>query len=900
MARLVERKLCPSDSSGFLTTDWRKANVRINDADGSVVFQQDDVEVPQAWTDLAARIVAHKYFYGRVGDIDREFSVKQLVGRIAHTIAQWGLDGKYFLDKGEALDFEDELSYILIHQYACLNSPVQFNIGTPNAPQFSACFIISVEDHMDHILENGSAEGRLFKHGSGTGSNRSPLRSSYEHTTGGGYASGPVTFMAIYDEIANVVKSGGKTRRAAKMEILNVDHPDILVQRDGSIGFIGAKALREKMAHTLAQAGFDPKIGGEIYTAIGLQNANHSVRVPDQFMIYAETSHQDWETKEVVNGAVVHTYKAREVFHEMAKAAHACGDPGIQFDDAMNMWNTVPNFGRINATNPCGEFVHVDDSACNLSSINLKKFRTGNKSFDFKKFMHVVDIMITAQEILVSNACYPTEKIGRNTEKLRPLGLGYSNLGALLMSWGIAYDSDEGRAWCGAITAIMTGEALVQSAKLASAVGPFDEFKNNKEAYLSVVSMHIDHLKEVAWGSVQPEAKALAEEIWGAAEAGCVAVGYRNSQVTLLAPTGTISFMMGCETTGIEPVLSLRMTKVLAGGGELELDVMESVTEALKAGGAESIISPVLEHIRKFGTVEGCTYLTENWLSVFDTSFNAPGFKRCISWDGHIKMMAAAQPFLSGAISKTINMPNSATVEDIEKCYRKSWEMGLKNIAIYRDGCKRTQPLTNGGKVHEKEEEAVTSKRRKLPDTRVSKTHKFEVAGHEGYLTVGFFEDGTIGEIFLKMSKEGTFASGCLDAWSTAVSLALQYGCPITKIIEKFRHWRFEPHGPTGNDDIRIATSIVDYVSRFIDSLVKEEEPIFIPTIFEANPKTFSPADNVDTTGALSVTTRITTNIAPSTLGETDAPFCRHCGVQMRYVGSCYSCVNCGADSGCG
>ncbi len=899
-------RLCPENKGWSETITFRELDVEIKDQDGSSVFAQRNVEVPDTWSDLAARIVAHKYFYGKIGDPDREYSVRQVIDRIVRTIGRWGLEGRYFEDKEEALNFEHELGYILAHQYACFNSPVQFNVGTPNDPQCSACFIIGVEDHMSHILDNGKAEGILFKYGSGTGSNRSKLRSSYEHTAAGGFASGPVTFMAIYDEIANVVKSGGKTRRAAKMEILDIDHPDILEQKDGSPGFIRVKAFREEMARVLAENGFDPSIGGEVYGAIGFQNANHSVSIPNAFFeLLLEKG--NWHTRKVLPPKEpVHSYGCVYLLKEIAKAAHHCGDPGVQFIDHMNEWNTIPNFGRIRSTNPCGEFVHVDDSACNLASINLKKFKGEDiYSFDFDKFKHVVDIMILAQDILIDNSAYPTKAIEVNSKRLRPLGLGYTNLGALLMSWGIPYDSDQGRAWCGAITAIMTGRAYRQSALIAERLSSFKEYIDNKDAFLGIIEKHKQSLDHVDFSLVSTKASMHAFSCWTEARAYGNTYGFRNSQVTLLAPTGTISFMMDCETTGIEPAIALRVTKKLAGGGELELSPMESVEEALNVMELdETAFDLAMNEIQETGFIEKS--IDPEWLNIFATAL---GSKNIISAEGHMKMMQAAQPFLSGSISKTINMPKSATVEDIEKCYMDAWKMGLKNISIYRDGCKQVQPLNveqgisqDPDIVINPEEPKNLAVRRKLPDTRKSVTHKFEVNGHEGYLTIGFFEDKTIGEIFVKLSKEGSFLSGSLDAWATAVSLSLQYGCPISKIVEKFSHWRFEPHGPTSNKTIKIATSLVDYIVRYI-----HQEFVAVSSVWVTETETLPDGHlslkqgyttSIDTT--TSGVQEVQTTIAKTSTASVDAPFCRVCGAQMSFSGSCYTCMNCGADSGCG
>src|SRR2546429_4866984 len=831
--------------------EWEKRIAQITDSKGGVIFEQKDVEVPKDWSMTATNIVASKYLHGTLGTPERESGVRALVTRVAETIRDWGLAQGYFRTPEDGATFHDELAHILLRQYADFNSPVWFNVGCdriePNSdgqnwhwnaktqtvefgitgyskPQCSACFINSVKDSLDSILTLAKTEGMLFKWGSGTGTNLSSLRSSKEHLSTGGKASGPVSFMKGFDAFAGVIKSGGRTRRAAKMVILNVDHPDIEE-------FIWSKAKEEKKAWALIDAGYDGAVDGEAYSSIFFQNANHSVRVTDEFM-HAVTEDKEWKTRFITNHQVADVYKARNLMREMAEAAYICGDPGIQFDTIVNKWHPCPNTNRINASNPCSEYMFLDDSACNLASLNLMKFRTIDGEFDVESFEHAVDIVISAQEILVSNAGYPTPAIEKNSHDFRPLGLGYANLGALLMARGLPYDSDEGRNYAAAISALMSGRAYAASSRVAKRLGPFNGYAVNEKPFLNVVDMHRAHAYKIPAEGVSEELSKAALRSWDDALSLGERFGFKNAQISVIAPTGTIAFMMDCDTTGIEPDIALIKYKWLVGGGVIKI-VNNTVPEALtKIGYSKTEASEILKYLEDHDTIEGAPHLKQDHLPVFDCAFKPAKGTRNMHYMGHVKMMAAVQPFISGAISKTVNMPGNVSVDEIVETYITAWKMGLKAIAIYRDGSKRTQPLTttlqDKGKAVEKTKEQVVFKpfRRRLPEEREAIIHKFSIAQNEGYLMVGLYDDGTPGEIFVVMSKEGSTISGLMDAFSTSISLALQYGVPLKVLVNKFTHTRFEPAGITTNQDIRFAKSVVDYIFRWLGLkfLPKEEQ----------------------------------------------------------------------------
>lgn len=882
----------------FDEIEWELREAKISNEKGQVVFNQKDVEVPKSWSMTATNVVVSKYFHGQLNTPEREKSVKQLVNRVSKTITEWGIKDGYFATPEDAQAFYSELTYLLVNQYGSFNSPVWFNVGIEEKPQCSACFINSVEDTMESILDLAKTEGMLFKFGSGTGSNLSVLRSSKEPLSGGGMASGPVSFMKGFDAFAGVIKSGGKTRRAAKMVILNVDHPDI-------IDFINCKAEEEKKAHALIQMGYDPgfNVPGGAYDSIAYQNANHSVRVTDEFM-KAVIENKEWQTKAVKSGKVLDTYKATDIMDQIAQAAWICGDPGMQFDTTINYWHTCPNTGRINASNPCSEYMFLDDSACNLASLNLMKFRKDDGTFDFEKFKYAVDIFITAQEIIVDNSSYPTKAIEKNSHDYRPLGLGYANLGALLMANGLAYDSDEGRAFSAAITSIMTGEAYRQSAEIASKMGPFKGYAINREPFLRVMNQHLSAARKIDGTLIPIDLYNEAVAVWEEAIKLGEQYGFRNAQVTVLAPTGTIGFMMDCDTTGVEPDIALVKYKKLVGGGVFKI-VNNTVPLALEKLGYDSEqIEQIVAYINANDTIEGAPYLLEKHLPIFDCAFKPANGKRSIHYMGHIRMMAAVQPFLSGAISKTVNMPNEVTPEEIKNAYIEAWRLGLKAIAVYRDGCKLTQPLSTSLKTEKKvkSEEKVKiveqrPRRRRLPDERQSITHKFSIGGHEGYITVGMYEDGTPGEIFIVMSKEGSTISGVMDAFATAVSLALQYGVPLKVLVDKFTHTRFEPSGFTNNKQIPIAKSVMDYIFRWLalkflpedagnyNSMV--ETPTTVKTEEVQPQKKESEKQTIEQTEKLVF------------VSQADAPPCPECGTIMVRSGSCYKCFECGATSGC-
>ncbi len=886
---------------------WDVRDAVITDHKGQVIFEQKSVEVPVLWSQTATNIVASKYFRGRLGSPERESSVRQLIARVAGTIARWGREGKYFLDEEEAEAFEAELVHILLYQMAAFNSPVWFNVGVEERPQCSACFINLVQDDMRSIMQLATTEGMLFKYGSGTGSNLSTLRSSKEHLSTGGKASGPVSFMKGFDAFAGVIKSGGRTRRAAKMVILNVDHPDIAE-------FIWSKAKEEKKAWALIDAGYDGSVDGEAYGSVFFQNANHSVRVSDEFM-RAVVEDKEWTTRYVTTGKVAESFEAHSLMRQMAEAAYICGDPGIQFDTTINKWNPCPNTGRINASNPCSEYMFLDDSACNLASLNLMKFRTPDGVFDIESLEHAVDIIISAQEILVDNASYPTPAIEKNSHEYRPLGLGYANLGALLMARGLPYDSDEGRNYSAAISAVMSGRAYATSAMIARRIGPFRGYRINEKPFLNVIDMHRAHALKISQPGVPKELLNAATKSWDDALSYGEKFGFRNAQISVIAPTGTIAFMMDCDTTGIEPDIALVKYKWLVGGGVIKI-VNNTLPEALKRlGYSKGQVEEILQYLQNHDTIEGSPHLRPEHLPVFDCAFKPTQGTRSIHYRGHVKMMAAVQPFISGAISKTVNMPNDVSVEEIMETYTTAWKMGLKAIAIYRDGSKRTQPLTTTFKEKEvmelKPEEPVYKPlRRRLPDERQSLTHKFTIAGNEGYLIVGLYNDGSPGEIFVVMSKEGSTISGLMDAFSTSISLALQYGVPLKVLVNKFIHTRFEPSGWTNNPEIRVAKSVVDYIFRWLGLkfLSKEdqdavglartrEEPV------EAQTRLLQPVSSPTSDRASSEPKASRPRVESELFtfdGQSDAPACDNCGMIMVRNGSCYKCLNCGNTSGCG
>ncbi|HZN94459.1 MAG TPA: vitamin B12-dependent ribonucleotide reductase [Myxococcales bacterium] len=877
---------------------WELRSASINSEDGKPVFEQKNIEVPKSWSMLATNVVASKYFRGTPGTPERESSARKLVARVVDQISRWGAEGGYFASDQDQQAFHAELTHLLLKQKVSFNSPVWFNVGVEEHPQCSACFINSVDDSMDSILTLAKTEGMLFKYGSGTGSNLSSLRSSRELLAGGGTASGPVSFMKGFDAFAGVIKSGGKTRRAAKMVILNADHPDVLE-------FIRCKASEEKKAWALIDAGYDGSFNGEAYSSIFFQNSNNSVRVTDAFMKAVEND-DPWTTRAIRDGRPMDTYQARTVFREIAEAAHLCGDPGMQFDTTVNAWHTCSETAPINASNPCSEYMFLDDSACNLASLNLMHFRTIDGEFDVEAFKHAVDVVLLAQEIIVGFSRYPTPRIEANSHAYRPLGLGYANLGALLMASGLPYDSDQGRNYAGAITSLMCGEAYAMSARMSQKMGAFQGYAKNAEPMMGVIRKHRKAAYQVPAEGVPAALQEAHRTSWDAALALGGDHGFRNSQVTVLAPTGTIGFMMDCDTTGIEPDIALIKYKKLVGGGMLKI-VNNTVPLALqKLGYAPQEAEAIRGWLEREETIEGAPQLKEEHLAVFDCAFKPARGQRSIHWMGHLKMMGACQPFLSGAISKTVNMPNSATVEDIERAYLEAWKLGVKAIAVYRDGCKRSQPLNTS-----KKEEAVTAAvavpvaqvveqrpaRRRLPDERQALTHKFSIGGHEGYLTVGMYEDGTPGELFCVMAKEGSVVSGLMDSFATSVSLALQYGVPLQVLVDKFSHTRFEPSGFTGNPNIPIAKSIIDYVFRWLSLKFLPKEDAGAP--YQSIPSAVAAALEEKREEPVKALPLVRSTARETFLNQQDAPPCHSCGEIMVRSGACYKCSNCGATSGC-
>ncbi len=899
----VARRCVAPGEDPYEAVEWELRTAVIQGENGETVFEQRDVEVPRAWSQLATNVVVSKYFRGPLGTPQRERSVRQLVGRVVTTLAQWGEEQGYFASPDDRQAFADELAHLLLQQKLAFNSPVWFNVGVEPAPQCSACFILSVEDTMDSILDWYRKEGLIFKGGSGSGVNLSRLRSSKERLGGGGTASGPVSFMRAADASAGVIKSGGKTRRAAKMVVLNADHPDI-------VDFIRCKADEERKAWALVAAGYDASLDGPAYGSVFFQNANNSVRVTDEFM-QAALAGRSWQTRFVTTGDVCETLPARELLRMIAEATHQCGDPGMQFDTTINAWHTCPNSGRINASNPCSEYMHLDDSACNLASLNLMRFVDDHGTFDVAAFRHAVDIAILAQDIIVDRSSYPTPEITANAHAYRELGLGYANLGALLMSLGLPYDSDAGREYAAAVTALMCGQAYLQSARLAAALGPYAGFARNREPQIHVIEKHRDHAQRLNPTLVPLDLLAAARESWDLALAGARQTGVRNSQVTVLAPTGTIAFMMDCDTTGVEPDIALVKYKKLVGGGMLKL-VNTTVPRALRRLGYDAReIQAIVEYIDEQETIEGAPDLRPEHLAVFDCAFKPARGVRSIAPLGHLRMMAAVQPFISGAISKTINMPEQATVEDIEQAYVEAWRLGLKAVAIYRDGCKRVQPLntSRGGETVPAPSSAEGGPprpvRRRLPADRPAICHKFEVAGHEGYLHVGFFEDGAPGEIFIKMAKEGSTVSGLMDTVGVLTSMALQYGVPLEVLVSKFSHVRFEPSGFTKNPEIPMAKSLIDYVFRFLGSRFLGGEQRAALGVAERGEEAARPAVPAGAAVAarpprpLAAPGPHTGQVPIAFSPQADAPSCPDCGSLMVRNGACYKCLNCGATSGC-
>jgi ribonucleoside-diphosphate reductase alpha chain len=969
-----ERLFTKPGVSPYDEIEWESRLAQITDAKGNVIFEQKNVETPKDWSMTATNIVASKYLHGTVGSPDRESGVRALVTRVAETIRDWGWSQGYFKTEEARDTFHDELAHILLRQYAAFNSPVWFNVGCdriePNSdaqnwhwnpvagrvefsvtgyktPQCSACFINSVKDSLDSILTLAKTEGMLFKWGSGTGTNLSSLRSSTEGLSGGGTASGPLSFMKGFDAFAGVIKSGGKTRRAAKMVILNIEHPDI-------VDFIECKSKEEAKAHALVAAGYDGSSpDSEAYSSIFFQNANNSVRVTDDFM-YAVMRDTNFSTKAIRDGRPMHTFKAKDLLYKIADATWRCGDPGMQFDTTTNRWHTSKNTDRINASNPCSEYMFLDDSACNLASLNLLKFAP-NGTFDVEAYRHAVDILITAQEILVDNAAYPTEMIGKNSHDYRPLGLGYANLGALLMAAGLPYDSDAGRDYAACVTAIMCGEAYLQSSKIAENCPPLAPATEptkkglaetnlgenampggacpgwyiNREPFLDVIRMHRASVNNINKNNIPTPLYESSKTTWDEALSHGEKHGYRNAQVTVLAPTGTIGFMMDCDTTGIEPDLALVKYKKLVGGGMIKIVNQTVPTALFKLGYTHEETDKIVSYIDATGTIEGAPEIKDEHMAVFDCSFKPSKGTRSIHYLGHLKMMAAAQPFISGAISKTVNLPENASVEDIMETYLQAWKLGLKAVAVYRDGCKKSQPLSTAGSTtalsrkedavsragapaphgHQEEEASLTGPpravRHRLPEERASVTHKFEVGGHEGYITVGLYPDGCPGEIFVTMAKEGSTVSGLMDSFSCSISLALQHGVPLKMLCEKFAHTRFEPSGWSKTPEIGYAKSVMDYIFRWLQLrfLTGQQQMLFDtlrPKLSGVSSQSLADMDSSSTAPDRPRTGSVHAADALSSIVDLgDAPTCSFCGSIMTRNGSCYRCMSCGSTSGC-
>jgi ribonucleoside-diphosphate reductase alpha chain len=997
----MERIFSDPKVQPFDQIEWERRSAEITDDAGKVIFKQDNVEVPKTWSLLATKVVVSKYFYGEQGTSERETSVRQLIHRVTRTLADWGIKDGYFTpEQGEI--FYEELTWLCVNQYGAFNSPVWFNVGlfdqygvgkhsakgnwfyNPKKavaeraatqyeyPQGSACFIQSVDDNMESIMNLAYSEAMLFKYGSGTGTDLSPIRSSKEKLSGGGRPSGPMSFLKVYDQVANVVKSGGKTRRAAKMNTLRDWHGDIEE-------FIDAKQKEEKKAWALIEQGYDGSYNGDAYGSVMYQNENLSVRASDEFM-QAAVDGREWWTRASTSGERQHKKDASQLLHKIAEGTWICGDPGLQYDGAIQKWHTCKGTEPIHSTNPCSEYVFLNNTACNLASLNLMKFKREDGVFDVERFKAAVRIYITAQEILVDNASYPTKQIAENSHIFRTLGLGYANLGSLIMSYGLAYDSNEGRALAGALTSIMTGHAYGQSAELAGALGPFAGYrdarcshvpkpvsKDNVDSMLGVMRLHRQAVEDIQPSREFHYLKEEARNVWDRALTRGQQVGYRNAQVTVLAPTGTIAFLMDCDTTGVEPDIALVKYKLLAGGGMLKI-VNRTVPEALRRlGYDESGLKDIVAHVEKYDTIEDVTEedgsvvrsgLKPEHLEVFDCAFKAYRGKRSIQYMAHLGMMAAAQPFISGAISKTVNLPHEASVQDIRDAYVQAWRMGLKCVAIYRDGSKRSQPLntkktneggakaeagatgsTGAGRISELEVELERLRsqqglplRRRLPETREAVTHKFDIAGHEGYLTVGLFEDRQPGELFITMAKEGSTIGGLMDSVGALTSMALQYGVPLEALVKKFAHQRFEPSGFTKNPEMRNASSIMDYVFRWMgfqfipgyrefNSPHSDQPELSMPGLLEEEKKkvnrpvkdlplsedtdmiTREPgkdSGNGARNGSGSVHGRAITTLSDAIAHfQQDAPTCPNCGHVAVRNGACYKCLNCGESLGC-
>jgi len=959
----IRRHFTTPDVHPYDAVVWERRDARItNYRDGAVAFEQLDVEVPESWSLNATNILAQKYFRGTLGTPERETSLRQVADRVVDTVTAWGRKDGYFVDEEEAETFQAELKHLIVNQMAAFNSPVWFNIGVAGVPQQgSACFILAVEDSMDSILNWYTEEGVIFKGGSGAGVNLSRIRSSHEYLKGGGTASGPVSFMRGADSSAGTIKSGGKTRRAAKMVILDVDHPDIE-------DFIWCKAIEERKARVLRDAGFDMDLDGKDSISLQYQNANNSVRVTDEFM-QAVVDGAEWELTARGDGTAVRTVPARDLFRQLAHAAWECADPGMQFDTTINRWHTAPVTGRINGSNPCSEYMHLDNSACNLASLNLMKFLNDDDSFDVDGFKSAVEVFFTAQEIIVGNADYPTEKIGENSRRFRELGIGYANLGAFLMAHGLPYDSDAGRAWAGAITALLTGHSYATSARTAARMGPFAGYHENAEPMNNVLRMHRDAVATIDEELVPTDLLSAAQEAWDAAVELGEQYGVRNSQASVLAPTGTIGLLMDCDTTGVEPDLGLVKTKKLVGGGTMSI-VNQTVPRALRQMGySPDQIDEIVAYIDEHKSIVGAPYLSADHLAVFACSMG----DNTIHYLGHVRMMGAVQPFISGAISKTVNLPEDVTVEDVEQLHIDAWRMGIKAVAIYRDNCKVGQPLSttkkavdeaDGGddapagseaEAHDRElaakiaeleaallhEQLRTSEtlvipavRERLPRRRTSSTFSFRVADCEGYVTVGEYEDGRPGEVFMKVSKQGSTLAGIMDAFSISVSLGLQHGVPLATYVRKYANMRFEPAGITDDSDLRIATSLVDYIFRrlAVDYLPFDEraelgvlstaermqptlpgvEETATPStgVVEAGPLDAGPSVGTSPVDVAAAGLPVASPTGPSTVTTSanqpiaraeprDAPYCYQCGNAMQRAGSCYVCSSCGTTSGC-
>lgn len=914
--RGLVRRFTQAGEDPYASAEWEERDSRIsNYRTGEVAFEQLGVEVPVTWSMNATNILAQKYFRGTLGSKEREHSLKAVADRIVDTLTSWGKSGGYFVDDEEAETFRSELKFLLIHQRAAFNSPVWFNIGVSGVPQqASACFILSVDDTMDSILNWYREEGIIFKGGSGAGVNLSRIRSSLEHLNGGGTASGPVSFMRGADASAGTIKSGGKTRRAAKMVILDIDHPDIEE-------FIWTKAVEERKARVLAQAGFDMGVDGRDAFSIQYQNANNSVRVTDEFM-QAVVEDRNWDLRSVLDGSVMKTVRARDLMHQIAEAAWECADPGVQYDTTINRWHTTPTAGRINGSNPCSEYMHLDNSSCNLASINLMKYLNDDGTFDTDGFIHASSLLIVAQDILVSNADYPTETIAKTSRSYRQLGLGYANLGALLMALGLPYDSDPGRAYAATITALMTGAAYETSVRLAERISPFEGFAKDSEGMLRVLEMHSDELAKVDAHLIPASLWGAAHAMWGEVVSQARKSGVRNAQATLLAPTGTIGLLMDCDTTGIEPDLGLVKFKTLVGGGTMTI-VNQTVPRALaRLGYSASAIDAISTYIDEHKTIVGAPGFASEHLPVFACAMG----DNVISHMGHVRMMAATQPFLSGAISKTVNLPESATVEEIEQAYIDGWKLGLKAVAIYRDNCKVGQPLQTAKSAFTETSKEVAELNRKiealsrevelnrtrtyrerLPRHRRSRTYAFQVADAEGYVTVGEYTDGRPGELFIKVSKQGSTLAGVMDAFSISVSLGLQHGVPLETFVRKYVNMRFEPAGITDDPEIRIASSLVDYIFRrlaidYLDTEARDE--LGIRTATERTRELLFPVEEMAKPMVKAGEQSYVSAEQPlpgvgSTASGVDAPYCYSCGNVMQRAGSCYVCPSCGSTSGC-